>query len=181
MLSVLANLNDQFDSTDELLNERITGLNQAASAMYSNATQSLQVTIWQPASFHQQQRSWKYNDSPLPLLPVCPSPPVQLLLDLLGQTSWAEQSIMAKAAATLALLMQSNLLNTRLALSLSALDSPTTQRIEDGYTDLAATALGDFTACLQHAAPAPKTYFSVFRYSTPSTANTTEPVPTPLR
>ena len=106
---------------------------------------------------------------------------MQILLDLLGQTSWVEQSIMNKAAATLALLIQNNLLNTRLSLSLSALDSPTTQRIEDGYTDLVATALGNFTACLKSAAPAPKTYFSIFRYLNPSTVNTTEPAPTPLR
>ena len=45
MLFVLASLNDKFDSTDALFNDRITSLNQAASVMYSNATQSLQVTM----------------------------------------------------------------------------------------------------------------------------------------
>ena len=43
MLTVVTSLNDKFDSTDKTFSEHITGLNEAADAMYSNATQSLQV------------------------------------------------------------------------------------------------------------------------------------------
>ena len=43
MLSVVTILNDKFDSTAALYSDHITSLNQAASVMYSNATQSLQV------------------------------------------------------------------------------------------------------------------------------------------
>ena len=43
MLSVMTGLNDKFDSTAALYSDHITSLNQAASVMYSNATQSLQV------------------------------------------------------------------------------------------------------------------------------------------
>ena len=43
MLMVVTSLNDKFDSTDKKFSEHITGLNAEADAMYSSATQSLQV------------------------------------------------------------------------------------------------------------------------------------------
>ena len=43
MLTVVTSLNDKFDSTDKTFSEHITGLNEEADAMYSTATQSLQV------------------------------------------------------------------------------------------------------------------------------------------
>ena len=43
MLSAMSSLNDKFDSTDALLSHHITSLERAASGMYSNATQGLQV------------------------------------------------------------------------------------------------------------------------------------------
>ena len=43
MVSVLSSLNDEFDRTDARYNHLISGLNDAANAMYANATQNLQV------------------------------------------------------------------------------------------------------------------------------------------
>ena len=43
MLTVVTSLNDKFDGTDKKFSEHITGLNEAADAMYSSTTQSLQV------------------------------------------------------------------------------------------------------------------------------------------
>ena len=43
MLTVVTSLNDKFDSTDKKFNDRITGLNEEADALFGSATQSLQV------------------------------------------------------------------------------------------------------------------------------------------
>ena len=45
MQFVMTGLNDLLDSADASLINHIKSLNQAASIMYSNATQSLQVAI----------------------------------------------------------------------------------------------------------------------------------------
>ena len=182
MLTVVTSLNDKFDSSDALFSDHITSLNQAASVMYSNATQSLQVT----SSLHSLQSSFRHfdqhqdgsgNEMPSPhVRPLPPSlpPALQVLSDLLAQTL-AVQSTVAKTAAATASLLQSNLLDTMSSLSQSTLDRLTTQLIEDGYTDMLVTVLGNFTACLRHAAANPKTFFKVFRYSTPPDANATVP------
>ena len=94
---------------------------------------------------------------------------MQMLSDLLAQTL-AVQSTMAKTAAATVSLLQSNLLSD----TMSSL-SQSTQLIQDGHTDLLATVLGNFTACLRRAASQPKTFFKVFRYSTPPAANATAP------
>ena len=103
---------------------------------------------------------------------------MQILSDLLTQTT-AEPSAMAKAAAATASLLKGSLLNTMSYLSQSALGRLTTQLVEDGYKDLLlADVLGDLTACLRHTASNPKTFFKVFRYSTPpNVTNATEMPP----
>ena len=64
MLTVVTSLNDKFDSTNALFSDHITSLNQAASVMYSNATQSLQVTASSlQSSFRHfdQHRRWPWK------------------------------------------------------------------------------------------------------------------------
>ena len=102
-----------------------------------------------------------------------------MLSDLLTQTT-AEQSALAKAAISTALLLKGNLLNTMSYLGQPALGRLTTQLVEDGYKDLLVDVLGDFTECLRCAAANPKTFFKISRYSTtsPDTTNTvTAPAP----
>ena len=179
MLSVVTSLNDKFDSTAALYSDHITSLNQAASVMYSNATQSLQVII---TTTSRPPPSLFINEFDRPTRAMAVEmksilmPPMQVLSELLTQTL-AQQSIIAKTAAATALLLQGNLLNTISPLPQSPLDSLTTQLAADGYTDLLATVLGNFTECLRRAASNPKTTFAVFRYSSPPTDDDTTTAP----